>query len=67
MRLKTLLRVMATGRHSRTSKMGIFENVYVSPLVCIMDVQAEGFLCVSRGSVTDDLVTDESWTDIFGN
>ena len=44
-----------------------FEKEYVNPLVCIMDVQAEGFLCVSRGSVTDDLVTDESWTDIFGN
>ena len=47
--------------------MDILERLYVSPQVCTMDVQTEGFLCVSRGSVTDDLVTDESWTDIFGN
>ena len=46
--------------------MNKFEKEYVNPQVCIMDVQAEGFLCVSGGSAVDDLKTDDSWVDIFG-
>ena len=45
--------------------MNKLENVYVSPLVCISDMQAEGFLCVSKESYIEDLKIDESWVDIF--
>ncbi len=46
--------------------MDILERLYVSPQVCTMDVQTEGFLCVSGESSTNDLKIDQSWSDIFG-
>ena len=56
---------MKIGQYSKTSKMDIFERLYVSPQVCIMDVQTEGFLCVSGASGTDDLLPGDSWEGLL--
>ena len=42
------------------------QNGYIYPEITVTEIWAEGVLCLSSGSGTDDLKTDDSWSDIFG-
>lgn len=46
-------------------KMDIRKLLYVSPQVCTIDVQTEGFLCISGASGTDNLEQGDSWEGLL--